>query len=91
MKNLIELHELRAQEKAIKARINAISNAAEQEALSLAPNGGQFTHEGLTFQLQLTEVIDFSDHQSPMCSLVHQRVRRLQAFDRADHGRGSGS
>ena len=61
-KNLIELHELRAQEKAIKARINAISKAAEEEALSLAPKGGQFTHEGLTFQLQLTEVIDFSDH-----------------------------
>ena len=62
MKNLIELHELRAQEKAIKARINAISKAAEEEALSLAPKGGQFTCEGLTFQLQLTEVIDFSDH-----------------------------
>ena len=60
--NLIELHALRMQEKAIKARINAISPAAEEEALSLAPNGGQFTHEGLTFQLQLTEVIDFSDH-----------------------------
>ena len=60
--NLIELHELRAQEKAIKARINVISPAAEEEALALAPNGGQFTHEGLTFQLQLTDVIDFSDH-----------------------------
>ena len=62
MKNLIELHALRMQEKAIKARINAILPAAEEEALSLAPNGGQFTHEGLTFQLQLTDVIDFSDH-----------------------------
>ncbi len=58
MKNLIELHELRAQEKAIKARINVISPAAEEEALSLAPNGGQFTHEGLTFQLQLTDVTE---------------------------------
>ena len=61
--NLKELRELRAQEKAIKARIDEVSGEATKEALSLAPEGGEFEVEGVgTFQLQLTEVIDFSDY-----------------------------
>ena len=63
MKNLIELRELRAQEKAIKARIDEVSGEATKEALVIAPEGGEFEVEGVgTFQLQLTEVIDFSDY-----------------------------
>ncbi len=56
---LKELHELREQEKAIKARIDEISDEATQEAVALAPDGGEFEVEGIgTFQLQMTEVID---------------------------------
>jgi hypothetical protein len=62
-KNLKELRELRAQEKAIKARIDEISGEAAKEALEIAPEGGEFEVEGVgTFQLQLTEVFDFSNH-----------------------------
>ena len=62
-KYLKELRELRAQEKAIKARIDEVSEEATKEALVFAPEGGEFEVEGVgTFQLQLTEVIDFSDY-----------------------------
>ena len=65
--NLKELRELRIQEKAIKARIDEISGKATDEAVAiLAAKGlekGEFEVEGVgKFQLQLTEVIDFSDH-----------------------------
>ena len=62
MKNLIELHELRAQEKTIKARIEQISKGAIDEALTLAPNGGEFSVGNLKFQAQITEVIDMSNY-----------------------------
>lgn len=59
MKYLLELRELRNQEKAIKARIDEISDQATQEAVALAPDGGEFEVEGVgRFQLQRTEVID---------------------------------
>ena len=48
--------------KAAEVRISEISDQATAEALTLAPNGGEFTDEGHTFQLQLTEVIDMSNH-----------------------------
>ena len=60
--NLIELRELRNTIKACEARINEISDAATQEAVALAPNGGEFTADGYRFQLQKTEVIDMSNH-----------------------------
>ena len=61
--NLKELRELRQTIKACEARINEISDAATEEAVALAPNGGEFTIEGVgTFQLQRTEVIDMSNH-----------------------------
>ena len=65
--HLSELRELRIQEKAIKARIDEISGKATEEAVAiLAAKGlekGEFEVEGVgTFQLQLTEVIDFSDY-----------------------------
>ena len=65
--NLKELRELRNQEKAIKARIDEISGKAADEAVAiLAAKGlekGEFEVEGVgKFQLQLTDVIDFSDH-----------------------------
>jgi len=60
--NLKELRELRIQEKAIKARIEAISDEAIQEALTLAPNGGEFILDDHRYQLQRTEVIDMSNH-----------------------------
>ena len=64
--NLKLLRELRTQEKAVKARIDEISDAATEEAVAiLAAQGlekGEFEVEGVgTFQLQRTEVFDFSD------------------------------
>ena len=65
--NLATLHELRAQEKALKARIESVSDAATTEAVAiLAAEGkdrGEFTIPGVgTFQLQRTEVFDFADY-----------------------------
>ena len=65
--NLKELRELRTQEKAIKARIDEISPKAADEAVAiLAAKGqdrGEFEIEGVgTFQLQRTDVFDFSDY-----------------------------
>ena len=61
--NLKELRELRHTIKAAEARINEISDAATEEAVALAPNGGEFTVEGIgTFQLQKTDVIDMSNY-----------------------------
>jgi len=64
--NLKLLRELRTQEKAIKARIDEISDAATDEAVAiLAEQGlekGEFEIEGIgTFQLQRTEVFDLAD------------------------------
>ena len=66
-KNLTLLHELRAQEKALKARIESVSDAATTEAVAiLAAKGlekGEFTIPDLgTFQLQRTDVFDFADY-----------------------------
>ena len=65
--NLKLLRELRTQEKAIKAQIDAVSDAATNEAVAiLAAKGlekGEFTIPGVgTFQLQRTEVFDFADY-----------------------------
>ena len=62
MKALQELRELRNTIKAAEARISEISEQATEEALALAPNGGEFTADGHRFQLQRTEVIDMSNH-----------------------------
>ena len=64
--NLTLLRELRTQEKALKARIDSISDAATTEAVAiLAAEGkdrGEFTIPGVgTFQLQRTDVFDFAD------------------------------
>ena len=66
-KNLTLLHELRAQEKALKARIESVSDAATTEAVAiLAAEGkdrGEFEVEGVgTFQLQRTDVIDMTNY-----------------------------
>ena len=65
--NLLELRTLRLQEKAIKARILEISDAAESEAVAiLAAKGldrGEFTVDDHHFQLQRTDVIDMSDYR----------------------------
>ena len=66
-KNLMELRTLRAQETAIKARINEIAGAAAQEAVDiLAAEGrdrGQFTTpDGSIFQLQRTDVFDLTNY-----------------------------
>ena len=62
---LKELRELRNQEKAIKARIDEISDEATQEAVAiLAAKGlekGEFEVDGQKYQLQRTEVFDFAD------------------------------
>ncbi len=65
--NLAALRELRIQEKAIKARIDAISDAATQEAVAiLAAEGrekGEFEIPDVgKFQLQRTNVFDFADY-----------------------------
>ena len=64
---LIALRELRIQEKAIKARIDEIIDAATDEAVAiLAAQGldrGEFTIENdLKFQLQRTDVFHLEDH-----------------------------
>ena len=66
--NLKALCELRTQEKAIKAQIDSISDAATTEAVAiLAEKGldrGEFTIPNVgTFQLQRTDVYDLSDHK----------------------------
>ena len=66
--NLKALRELRIQEKAIKARIDEISDAATSEAVAiLAAQGeikGEFEVEGVgKFQLQRTESFDFADYR----------------------------
>jgi len=66
--NLKELRELRNQEKAIKARIDEISDEATDEAVTiLAAKGqekGEFEVEGVgKFQLQRTESFDFADYR----------------------------
>ena len=64
--NLKALRELRIQEKAIKARIDSISDAATSEAVAiLAAQGkdrGEFEIDGQKFQLQRTDVFDFTDY-----------------------------
>ena len=65
--NLKALRSLRTQEKAIKAQIDSISDAATKEAVAiLAAKGldrGEFDVEGVgTFQLQRTDVYDFADY-----------------------------
>ena len=65
--NLKLLRDLRTQEKAIKAQIDAVSDAATSEAVSiLAAQGldrGEFEIEEVgTFQLQRTDVFDFTDY-----------------------------
>ena len=65
--NLATLHELRAQEKALKARIESVSDDATTEAVAiLAAKGlekGEFSIPGVgTFQLQRTDVFDFADY-----------------------------
>ena len=68
MKYLIELRTLRNEIKEREARISQISDAATQEAVAiLAAKGeikGEFEVEGVgKFQLQRTEVFDFSDYR----------------------------
>ena len=65
--NLTLLRSLRTQEKAIKARIDSITDAAADEAVAiLASKGldrGEFEVEGVgTFQLQRTDVFNFADY-----------------------------
>ena len=63
---LNELRELRIQEKAIKARIDEISDEATQEAVAILSEKGQekgeFEVEGHKYQLQRTDVIDMSNY-----------------------------
>ena len=60
--NLLELRELRKQEKAIKARIESISTEAANEAVAiLAARGeikGKFLVEGHHFELRRAETFD---------------------------------
>ena len=65
--NLKLLRELRTQEKALKARIDSITDAAADEAVAiLAEKGqdrGEFEVEGVgTFQLQRTDVFNLADY-----------------------------
>ena len=65
--NLKLLRDLRTQEKAIKARIDSITDAAADEAVAiLAEKGqdrGEFEVEGVgSFQLQRTDVFNLADY-----------------------------
>ena len=77
--NLKELRDLRTQEKAIKAQIDAIIDAATQEAVAvLAEQGldrGEFEVPNVgTFQLQRTDIFNFADyHKYPQEQAVKWR------------------
>ena len=77
--NLEILRELRMQEKAIKAQIDQVMNAATDEAVAiLAEQGldrGEFVVPNVgTFQLQGTEVFNFADfHKYPQEQAVKWR------------------
>ena len=77
--NLQTLRSLRNQEKAIKAQIDAIIDAATQEAVAaLAEQGldrGEFEVPNVgTFQLQRTDVFNFADyHKYPQEQAVKWR------------------
>ena len=64
--NLIELRYLRNEEKNIKARIDAISDAATAEAVAILAEQnrecGEFEINGLKYQLQRTEEFDFNNY-----------------------------
>ena len=78
-KNLEILRSLRTQEKAIKAQIDQVIDAATEEAVAcLAEQGldrGEFNVPGVgTFQLQRTDVFDFADyHKYPQEQAVKWR------------------
>ena len=66
--NLKLLRDLRTQEKAIKARIDEVSDAATTEAVAIrvakGQDRGEFTIPNVgTFQLQRADVYDLSDHK----------------------------
>ena len=85
-KNLMELRALRAEEKAIKARINEIAGAAAQEAVDILAaenrDRGQFTTpDGSTFQLQRTDVFDLTDYnkyKGEDCILWRESLKEKQ-------------
>ena len=96
--NLAALRELRIQEKAIKARIDAISDAATQEAVAiLAAEGrekGEFEIPNVgKFQLQRTNVFNFADYNR-YHERLHEDLRRTLSRQRAGrdqtHRQGSG-
>ena len=64
--NLIELRALRNEEKNIKARIDAVSDAATAEAVAILAEQnrecGEFEINGLKYQLQRTEEFDFANY-----------------------------
>ena len=84
--NLMELRALRAEEKAIKARINEIAGAAAQEAVDILAeenrDRGQFTTpDGCTFQLQRTDVFDLTDYnkyKGEDCILWRESLKEKQ-------------
>ena len=65
--NLTLLRSLRTQEKAIKARIDSITDAAADEAVAILSSKGldrgEFDVDGVgTFQLQRTDVFNLADY-----------------------------
>ncbi len=57
--NLQELRSLRIQEKAIKARIETIMPAAQEEAIALQPDGGKFSVENVgDFILDVNPILE---------------------------------
>ena len=87
-KNLMELRTLRAEETAIKARINEIAGAAAQEAVDIltaeGKDRGQFAlPDGSTFQLQRTDVFDFTDYhkyKDDKCILWRDTLKAKQGL-----------
>ena len=86
--HLMELRTLRAEETAIKARINEIAGAAAQEAVDILAeenrDRGQFTTpDGNTFQLQRTDVYDLTDYnkyKGEDCVLWRQSLLEKQSL-----------
>ena len=76
--NLIKLRELRAQEKAIKARIETVKPLAIEEAKALCPDGGKFPVDG---------VGDFVLDKDPVLPIDKSRCEEAKEYRRQEKER----
>lgn len=79
--NLIRLRELRDEEKELKKVINPVKDAAIEEALAIAPNGGTFNIEGVgKYTLKLNPTIDLSEETGKNARAWQKQNAQKQAL-----------